>query len=642
MGIIRDFFNRIIKRRGTKLLETATQEEIKDFIDAINSSGNEKTKALLEQNLSGEKIAQENLKRNVEIVNNFITLINDGKVDIGGISTENPYKRILNYFSNNKEIKNTILEIINRKFYDEIEKSSNGETYEQVHNALDRTLDTYLKTIGSDKDINKLYEIGKVKLLQGIIKKNILLVENSIEISNLSNKVSDIYEGNLLFNIKKEKDVDKQIAMYDEYIRDFRNGKEIDIEKERDYLSYPVIDVYKMDFMKDRELRKLCKNYSIPSTAKISKIYITETFKQTKERNNALCKNNIKVGEVKTSDLVLVKATTMFPNNRILESVDKYSDLLEEQSPFEKQLRKVGVIDLSKYKMLKFQNRRTVHFTLNGLSAKSEQRDSKNENYIIIEPFEEHINDDNLININEADTYFEGDLVLSKKATILVPVEKYKRLIKDEKILKELNKFDTRLFDGNEEEAVRMCLLDKGYTFGYIKNYGFNIFTSREANENYDPCEENEKLIFECETKLVRQLQQQGKNVKHGVYFCSESKVKDMNRTIELRKQEYQKLVECINATCDFEFSKTILMNDFLSSAMMPQRVNYGDFTKPHLNIEKIFEKLKPEGVERALQKYNTEIIEEHNKAREAKDEKLKESGLIVEESKLNADFIRY
>ena len=199
---------------------------------------------------------------------------------------------------------------------------------------------------------------------------------------------------------------------------------------------------------------------------------------------------HIEAGKVETSDLALVRTTKMFPKNGIIETTDKHSDLLVEESPFARDLKEAGVTDLERYNILKFQNRRTIHFTLNGLVGSHEYGDFKGRNFIIIEPFEEHVNDDSLMNINEADTYFEDNMVLSKRASILIPVEKYKELIKDEKMLEELNKFDIRLFDGNEEEAVRMCLLDKGFTFGEIHKWGFENYADRGT-----PRADNENLI---------------------------------------------------------------------------------------------------------------------------------------------------
>ena len=122
MGRIRDFFNRIMKRRETKLLEAATQEEIKKFIDEIHRSNDERTKKTYET-FDSRKPTREYYERAAVAINNFISLINDGKVDIGGNPSDNVYKRLLNYFKGDSVIYSATMDLINREFYDKIDKS---------------------------------------------------------------------------------------------------------------------------------------------------------------------------------------------------------------------------------------------------------------------------------------------------------------------------------------------------------------------------------------------------------------------------------------------------------------------------------------------------------------------------------------
>jgi virulence-associated protein VapD len=303
--------------------------------------------------------------------------------------------------------------------------------------------------------------------------------------------------------------------------------------------------------------------------------------------------------------------------------------LLVADSPFAKELKEAGIIDRKKYAMLKFQNQRTIHFTLNGLISSYESRDHQERNFIIIEPFEEHVNDESLMNINEADTYFQEDMVLSERATILIKAEKYKDLIKDEKMLKELNKMDIRLFEGNEEEAVRMCLLDKGYTFGEIHKWGFE-----SHSDIGKPKAQNEVLIGKAEEAIANKLKEQGKNVKYGgVYFNSESKRIDEERKVELLEEELKLFVECIADVANFEFSKTSLMNELLSREYIPKEAKFeeGDKDKPNIEVKELLEKLTTEGLEKATKKYNETITQEHMQARKVKDEQLKQRGLIIE-----------
>ena len=629
MGRIRDFFNRIMRRRETRLLETTTQKEIKKFIDELHNSNDEKMSE--GYGAEGRDPNKEYFKRDVETINNFISLINDGKVDIGGDPAASVYKRMLTYFDD-PIIRYAIMSKVNKEFYDKIVEASNGETYEQVHSALDKTLAEYFRTIGSDKKVERLFEIGKVKELKEIINKNILLVD-TMEAVDLGNKVAGIYEGTLLYRIRKEKDVSTQIALYEEYIRDFRDGKEVDLLAERDYLSSNLTDICQMEFMQERELRKRREEYRIPLTAKVSRIYkVDEKSKAaTKEKNDERCEEHMEAGKVETSDLVLVRTTTMFPKGGIVETTDKHSDLLTEDSPFARELEELKVED-EKFNILKFQNRRTIHFTLNGLVGSHEYGDFKGRNFIIIEPFEEHVNDDSLMNINEADTYFGDNMVLSKRASILIPVEKYKELIKDQKMLEELNKFDVRLFDGDESKAVEMCLVDRGYTYGEIAKWGFEPYFA-----SHKPMEENERLIETKINDMVEEMQKEGKEVASGVHFYSESKKIDDERTGELVCEELKIFVEAIAETADFEFSKTALMNELLSRRFMPKTAQFeeGDLDKPKLEVKELLEKLTLDGLAKATKKYNDTITEQHDKAREEKDEELKQKGLISKEPKL-------
>jgi len=629
MGRIRDFFNRIMRRREKKLLETTTQAEIKKFIDDMHLSSDEKSRKTYET-FDSRKPTREHYERTAVFIDNFISLINDGTVDIGGNSSDSVYKRLLEYFKGDSIIYDATMDAINKKFYKKIDRASNGETYEQVHSALDKTLEEYFKTIGSSKSITGLVEIGKAKELRDIVAKSTALNDEIKDVRELERKIKEIYEGTLLYRIRKEDDVNKQIDLYEEYIRDFRNGKEINLEAEKDYLRIDVEDICKMEFMKVREMRKVCMQYGIPPVAKVSKIYKTETFKTTRDRNDLLCEQHIKAGKVEASDLVLVASTAIFPRNGIIETTDKHSDLLVVDSPFAKELKEAGIIDRKKYAVLKFQNQRTIHFTLNGLISSYESRDHQERNFIIIEPFEEHVDDESLMNINEADTYFQEDMVLSKRATILIKAEKYKDLIKDEKMLKELNKMDIRLFEGNEEEAARMCLLDKGYTFGEIHKWGFE-----NSSDIGKPKAQNEVLIGKAEEAIANKLKEQGRNIKYGgVYFSSESKRIDEERKVELLEEELKLFVECIADVANFEFSKTSLMNELLSREYIPKEAKFeeGDKDKPNIEVKELLEKLTTEGLEKSTKKYNETITQEHMQARKVKDEQLKQKGLIIEE----------
>jgi hypothetical protein len=200
-------------------------------------------------------------------------------------------------------------------------------------------------------------------------------------------------------------------------------------------------------------------------------------------------------------------------------------------------------------------------------------------------------------------------------------------------MLKELNKCDIRLFDGNEVEAVRMCLLDKGYTFGEIRKWGFENYSERGTSRA-----KNEDLIEVREEEIASELQEKGRDVTYGgVHFHSETKNIDEERRRELLSEELKLFVECIADVAEFEFSKTALMNELLSREYLPKEAQFeeGDTDKPALEVKELLEKLQLEGLEKATIKYNKIITVQHEQARKAKDEELKQKGLIVEETKI-------
>ena len=128
------------------------------------------------------------------------------------------------------------------------------------------------------------------------------------------------------------------------------------------------------------------------------------------------------------------------------------------------------------------------HWTLNGAN-------SQHSDFIIIEPFEEQINNPGLLKINEADTCFENSMQLSKRAVILMSVEKYEELCKDSNLKKELQNLNITLYKGDENLALKMLLLDKGFIRFEIDDDGFIL------DEESDTKELGERL-----TALIKEL----------------------------------------------------------------------------------------------------------------------------------------
>ena len=137
---------------------------------------------------------------------------------------------------------------------------------------------------------------------------------------------------------------------------------------------------------------------------------------------------------------------------------------------------------------------KTSHWTLNG--ANLQHRD-----FIMIEPFEEQMNNPGLLKINEVDTCFEQDMQLSKRAVILMSVEKYEELCKDSNFKKETRNLNITLYKGDENLALKMLLMDKGFVRFEINDEGFIL------EEESDTKEFGEKLQV-LQKELTEELKQ--------------------------------------------------------------------------------------------------------------------------------------
>ena len=145
-----------------------------------------------------------------------------------------------------------------------------------------------------------------------------------------------------------------------------------------------------------------------------------------------------------------------------------------------------------------------INWSINGLLSNEEGE------YIIIEPLEEQINNEKLVKINEVHTKFDGEIKLSEKAIILIPMEKYNELIKDSDFKKNINKMIIRLYEGEENLALRMLLFDKYYTYLDITENGYVADREHSDLINYA------NTLSEKINKMNEQLRKEGKvkNVK--------------------------------------------------------------------------------------------------------------------------------
>ena len=256
-------------------------------------------------------------------------------------------------------------------------------------------------------------------------------------------------------------------------------------------------------------------------------------------------------------------------------------------------------------------------------------------NFIIIEPFEEQVNNDGLLSIDESDTYFEGDLKLSDKAIVLMKLEEYKERYKDPTQRKEMEKMNIRLFTGNEKIAVNMLLQELGYVYEDIGMWGYSLDTNTPELKYARNLED----VMKEETE---RLQKEGKNVETVTHFYSKSREIDSQKTWKLELERIDKFVELLAENVDINFSPKYLKRIFINRATFKndQDDHYldSDIEEPEglvkMTPQEIFDKIGPDKIKEVTDKFNENMLEEHKEARKQKDKELIEKGFVTKDEK--------
>lgn len=113
-------------------------------------------------------------------------------------------------------------------------------------------------------------------------------------------------------------------------------------------------------------------------------------------------------------------------------------------------------IDVSKLKLQYPLFRNTKHFSLNGLASNvvvlcKATATFDNKEIIVIEPFKDHL-DDNLVNLNPVDTFYDlenNPFKIGENAVIIMDTNTYKKLISDDSIRNDLSKARVFLYAPN-------------------------------------------------------------------------------------------------------------------------------------------------------------------------------------------------
>lgn len=453
--------------------------------------------------------------------------------------------------------------------------------------------------------------LGDGYFLQDVLKRMRIFTANKVieQIQNAPNK--------------KE-----QEKMYQEYVNDFLDGEESPKE-------YVVRYFEKSEFLQERNRRKKCEELGVEYNKEPLIIYEgTEKAAQKLDDENRKRAEDKLYEKTTVSDLVMVRTTNVFPKNGVVEILDKHSMPEFQDSFFKREIKDAG-LDLKEFETYSFVNRRTSHWTLNGLVSSHMYGSFDGRNFIIIEPFEEQVNNDGLLSIDESDTYFEGDLKLSDKAIVLMKLEEYKERYKDPTQRKEMEKMNIRLFTGNEKIAVNMLLQELGYVYEDIGMWGYSLDTNTPELKYARNLED----VMKEETE---RLQKEGKNVETVTHFYSKSREIDSQKTWKLELERIDKFVELLAENVDINFSPKYLKRIFINRATFKndQDDHYldSDIEEPEglvkMTPQEIFDKIGPDKIKEVTDKFNENMLEEHKEARKQKDKELIEKGFVTKDEK--------
>ena len=180
-----------------------------------------------------------------------------------------------------------------------------------------------------------------------------------------------------------------------------------------------------------------------------------------------LIEEKLEKGEYTSSDIALVRVTDHLPLNGFISSIadvpfvykmnnvahEAVDRILEEQglSWDERKDQARALTPLST------QYRSSVHFCLNGIVSSHMQGNFEGNPFVIIEPFSEHENDDNILAVRGEDTYFKGGLELSDKFIILVDKRYASQLIDSG-----IDESKVVFYKGDQAKALESMLIHIG------------------------------------------------------------------------------------------------------------------------------------------------------------------------------------
>lgn len=448
--------------------------------------------------------------------------------------------------------------------------------------------------------------------------------------SDLKNAIKIIYQREIKKKIESVQDLDEQDRIYSEYVRNLIGTDELEDE---------VHKCFKDDeFMKKRrsfkELEK--EGFNLESLSEVPTVIIGENEEEVDKQNEDLAGR--KTGsDITYSDMAFVRITENFPRFGVVEVMDKYTGL--EAMPmhfFEEEIKAINSKeDLSKYELLDFRARGTVHGCVNGLVSDVEGSVFSDREIIIVElDFENIINNPGLMNLFEADTYLgnqEEDInkrfafKLSKKAVILVSVEKYKELIQNPESKKMLKNLNICIYKGDKKIALHKLLNENGIVYGGISTQSYAMGTKDTMQRKY-----LEKLTEKLKM-IVSDLNQKGRNVTYSTHWGSDSHTRDNKLEYKLEQAHIERFIDILvnnlkkNKPCIEASTEEILQ--------IIEQKNELKFDIDDMGANKKLKELIQEmGLDRLKQivdEYNMVMRNSQQEYRKSRDKVLIEQGLI-------------
>jgi len=187
------------------------------------------------------------------------------------------------------------------------------------------------------------------------------------------------------------------------------------------------------------------------------------------------------------------------------EIIEINNDYAAHQRYINRDRIRIGISDmvlLARLKEFPFDGKVNTTWNINGLIMPYPNNE---DSIIVAEPLEEQVNN-GLNSISPEKTTFKGQVFLSSKATILVPLKIYDSMsAEDKKKIDSLNEEynNIRFYIGEEDLATEMLLNDKGFIYLSIDENGYKT-------EGSD-AREYAKFLIEKQEHILEQLELDGR-----------------------------------------------------------------------------------------------------------------------------------